>query len=83
MRPKSLALLLLALGCGLVASIGITKVMTRGNGDGDGAIAEGAGIYVAAADIPMGDRLTPRAVKLRAVAEGHSARRRDLADRGY
>ena len=30
MRPKSLALLLLALGCGLVASIGITQVMTGG-----------------------------------------------------
>ncbi len=63
MRPKSLALLLLALGCGLVASIGITKVMTGGNGAGEGAGAQ-AGIFVAAADIPMGDRLTPESVKL-------------------
>ncbi len=31
MRPKSLALLLLALGCGLVASIGITQVMATRN----------------------------------------------------
>ncbi len=64
MRPKSLALLLLALGCGLVASIGITRVMTRGNGDANGAGGEGAGIYVAAANIGMGDRLTAEVVKL-------------------
>ena len=64
MRPKSLALLLLALGCGLVASIGITKVMTRGSGDADGASGNGTGIYVAAADIPMGDRLSSQVVKL-------------------
>src|SRR5689334_14640890 len=31
MRPKSLILLLLALGCGLVASIGISEVMSNRN----------------------------------------------------
>ena len=62
MRPKSLALLLLALGCGLVASIGITRVMTKGGGEG--GTGDGAGIFVAAADIPMGTRLTSEVVKL-------------------
>jgi pilus assembly protein CpaB len=62
MRPKSLALLLLALGCGLVASIGITRVMTRGNGESDGA--ETNGVFVATADIGMGDMLTPELFKV-------------------
>jgi pilus assembly protein CpaB len=62
MRPKSVALLLLALGCGLVASIGITKVMIKGNGEETGG--EGAGVLVATADIPMGGRLTSQTVKL-------------------
>ncbi len=62
MRPKSLALLLLALGCGLVASIGITQVMTRGSGEA--GTGDGGSILIAAADIPLGTRLTPAAVKL-------------------
>jgi pilus assembly protein CpaB len=61
MRPKSLALLLLALGCGLVASIGITRVMSKGNGEAPPA--DGGGIFVAAADIPMGEHLTAENVK--------------------
>ena len=40
MRPKSLALLLLALGCGLVASIGITEVMARRNAEPGGVAGE-------------------------------------------
>jgi pilus assembly protein CpaB len=62
MRPKSLALLLLALGCGLVASIGITRVMSRGNEGGEVAV-QGKGILVAATDVGMGDLLTPEMVK--------------------
>jgi pilus assembly protein CpaB len=64
MRPKSLALLLLALGCGLVASIGITKVMTKSNGDGEGAGGESVGIFIATADIGQGDLLASNVVKL-------------------
>jgi pilus assembly protein CpaB len=64
MRPKSLALLLLALGCGLVASIGITRVITRGGAEGGDASMQGKGIFVAATDIGMGDVLTPAMVKL-------------------
>ena len=45
MRPKSLLLLTLALGCGLVASVGITQVLDR-SGD-SGPVAETVPIYVA------------------------------------
>jgi pilus assembly protein CpaB len=62
MKPKSIALLLLALGCGLVASIGITEVMRRN------ATASAAGetqpLLLAVTDIGLGDQLTPQAVKL-------------------
>ena len=34
MRMKSLILIFIALGCGLVASIGISQVMDRGGGSG-------------------------------------------------
>ncbi len=75
MRPKSLALLLLALGCGLVASIGITEVMAKRNaraGRADGRHA---------ADLRGHDRHRPgRSVDLPgleagAVAEGQDPRR--------
>jgi len=85
MRPKSLALLLLALGCGLVASIGITKVMTKGSGDADGAGGEATGIFVAATDIAMGDLLTPNVVKLEpwknAIPTGALSRTEDIENR--
>ena len=54
MRPKSLILLALALGCGLVASIGISQVMER-NSRGQGVTAETAPIYVAKHNINLGD----------------------------
>jgi pilus assembly protein CpaB len=44
-----------------VASIGITRVMSKGNGEA--APADGGGIFVAAADIPMGGHLTAENVK--------------------
>ena len=53
MRPKSLLLLALALGCGLVASIGISQVMDR-NGHPDAKI-ETVPIYVALHNINLGD----------------------------
>jgi pilus assembly protein CpaB len=62
MRPKSLALVLVALGCGLVASIGIMKVMTK---HGPEEVQAGAGqrIFVAGADIGMGDLLIAEMLK--------------------
>jgi len=62
MRPKSIVLLLLALGCGLVASIGISQVMeSRKN---QGPSDEMQPILVAAADINPMDKFTPEALKL-------------------
>lgn len=53
MRPKSLLLLALALGCGLVASIGISQVMDR-NSHSQGKL-ETLPIYVATHNINLGD----------------------------
>jgi pilus assembly protein CpaB len=64
MRPKSLILLLLALGCGLVASIGISQVLDRRNHDAEPAV-EKAPIYVALKDIKVNDPIvTDKNVKL-------------------
>jgi pilus assembly protein CpaB len=53
MRPKSLLLLALALGCGLVASIGISQVMDRNSRPA--AALETTPIYVAKHNINLGD----------------------------
>lgn len=53
MRPKSLLLLALALGCGLVASIGISQVMDR-NANPHSKL-ETVPIYVALHNINLGD----------------------------
>jgi pilus assembly protein CpaB len=52
MRPKSLILLALALGCGLVASIGISQVMDKNGGP---KATETVPIYVALHNINLGD----------------------------
>ncbi len=60
MRPKSLILLALALGCGLVASIGISQVL-----DGNKpAAVETTPIYVALRNVNVGDPLTDKMVSL-------------------
>jgi pilus assembly protein CpaB len=64
MRPKSLALLLLALGCGLVASIGITEVLAKRNAEPAGATDETQPIFIAISDVPLGDLVTPQLLKL-------------------
>lgn len=61
MRMKSLILIFIALGCGLVASIGISQVMDRGSGGGN---VEMEAILVALADIDIGSRLDDKNVKL-------------------
>jgi pilus assembly protein CpaB len=62
MRPKSLLLLVLALGCGLVASIGISQVLERNhNQNGD---VETAPIYVAVHNINLGDPIDASMVSL-------------------
>ncbi len=61
MRMKSLILIFIALGCGLVASIGISQVMDRG---GSGGSLEVEQILVALNDIDIGSRLDATNVKL-------------------
>jgi pilus assembly protein CpaB len=62
MKGKSVALLLLALGCGLVASLGITQVLAKRN---DAAPpADTVPVFVAKADIPMGALVTPETIKV-------------------
>jgi pilus assembly protein CpaB len=60
MRPKSLLLLALALGCGLVASIGISQVMDRK----PQVTLETAPIYVAKHAINLGDPIDKEMVSL-------------------
>jgi len=62
MRTRSVLLLVVALGCGLVASIGITQVMAR-RGAGQPA-KDAASIFVAQEDIPMGDPISPQLLQL-------------------
>ena len=62
MRPKSLILLILALGCGLVASIGISQVMDR-NSRHPKAV-ETTPIYVALHNINLGDPIDAAMVSL-------------------
>src|SRR5690349_10319924 len=61
MRPKSLLLLALALGCGLVASIGISQVMDHKNGP---AKLETVSIYVATHNINLGDQIDSDTIAL-------------------
>lgn len=83
MRMKSLILIVIALGCGLVASIGISQVMTSGGGGGN---VEMEKILVALNDIDIGSRLDAQNVKLEEwpkakVPEGAVRRFDDVKDK--
>lgn len=64
MRTKSVVLLMLALGCGLIASIGITQVMAKRGTIAPSPTGDMASIFVAMTDISMGDPVSPQMVKL-------------------
>lgn len=64
MRPKSLILLGLALGCGLVASIGINQVMANRNSGPTAAPLDGTEVFVALTDIGLGDPISAAVLKL-------------------
>jgi pilus assembly protein CpaB len=64
MRPKSLILLVLALGCGLVASIGINQVMANRTPQAAAPMEDSTPIYVALTEIGLGDPLKPEVLKL-------------------
>jgi pilus assembly protein CpaB len=83
MRPKSLVLLALALGCGLIASIGISQVL---DGNNKPAAVETAPIYVALKNINVGDPVDDKMVSLEEwpkdkVPVGAIAKWEDLEDR--
>jgi pilus assembly protein CpaB len=61
MRSKSVLLLALALGCGLVASIGISQVMDREKGT---QAAETEPVFVTLTDINPNDLITAQMIKL-------------------
>ncbi len=63
MRPKSMILILIALGCGLIASIGISQVVERGAEEAAEEIQTNP-IYVAMTDIDIGEELNAQRVKL-------------------
>ena len=63
MRSKSIVLLALALGCGLVASIGISQVMERRN-QASTTPGETEAIFVALQDINPNDPITAQNVKI-------------------
>jgi len=58
-----MALLMLALGCGLVASIGITQVMAKRNSEPSGPAGETLPILIALNDISLGEPLTAAMLK--------------------
>jgi len=63
MRAKSLALLVLALGCGLVASIGITQVMSNKD-DTVAPAADEQTVFVTKQQVPAGTPLTAEVLRL-------------------
>src|SRR5262245_5016720 len=83
MRMKSLILIFIALGCGLVASIGISQVMTQGGGGGSMEMEQ---ILVALTDIDIGTKFDAQNVKLEdwpkaKVPDGAVRRLEDVKDR--
>jgi pilus assembly protein CpaB len=83
MRMKSLILIFIALGCGLVASIGISQVMDRG---GSGSSMEMEQILVALTDIDINTKLDDKNVKLEdwpkaKVPEGAIRRLEDIQEK--
>jgi pilus assembly protein CpaB len=83
MRMKSLILIFIALGCGLVASIGISQVMDRGSSGGSLEVEQ---ILVALSDIDIGAKLDATNVRLEdwpkaKVPEGAVRRLTDVKDK--
>jgi pilus assembly protein CpaB len=83
MRMKSLILIFIALGCGLVASIGISQVMNQGGGAGNLEMEQ---VLVALADIDIGAKLDAQNVKLEdwpkaKIPEGAVRRLEDVKDK--
>ena len=77
---------MLALGCGLVASIGITQVLANRDKPAVGPAGDSQPVFVAMADIGMGDLLTAQDLKLEqwpkaSVPQGAISRIEDIEGR--
>lgn len=64
MQSKSLILLVVALGCGVVASVGITQVMAHRSTAPAAQEVETQPVFVVKEDIPLGSMLTAEKLKL-------------------
>lgn len=64
MRSKSILLFSLALGCGLIAAVGINQVLAKRRTDTAQTPQESVSIFVAMKEISMGDPLSLQTVKL-------------------
>jgi pilus assembly protein CpaB len=64
MRAKTVALLVLALGCGAVASVGIVQVIAKRGTDPAPVEAETQAVFTALKDVSQGDPLSGENVKL-------------------
>ena len=64
MQSKSLFLLVVALGCGVVASIGITRVMANRSTGPVAQEVETQPVFVVKEDVPLGNVLTSEKLKL-------------------
>ena len=64
MKAKSLILIMIALGCGLVASIGVSQVMVKGGGEVQVKEVETTKILVAMEIIDIGSQLNSENLKL-------------------
>jgi len=69
MRTKSLVLLLLALGCGLIASIGISQVIERNRAQ-SGPVIEYEDIVVAAVELKENEKLKAQSIELKPFPKG-------------
>ncbi|MCA9188125.1 MAG: Flp pilus assembly protein CpaB [Pirellulaceae bacterium] len=63
MRPKSIILIVVALGCGLIASIGISQVIERRTGEVAPQVETGP-IFVAVSNIAINEKLSSQHVRL-------------------
>jgi len=63
MRGKSMILIVIALGCGLVASIGISKILDR-QSDGKPTEVATKKVYVTVSDLDLGEVIDSEMVKL-------------------
>jgi len=71
MRAKSLVAFAMAIGCGLVAMVGVQQTMKKQTGDPD---ADKITVYVASAEIPPGMVLDPTMLEKRKFLKGSAPR---------